>query len=167
MVKALDQGRYHRQRRELADSQLNEIRDAFDLFDTDGVGTIQSKDLVVLLRALGSEPSKAEVKRFLSDVDASNTGQIDFEGYLQIVLDKLAERPSGDDVTKAFRLFAQGDNATGRISFDRLKEIAEQIGETISDEELQEMIAEADTSATGLISNDDFVRIITSRHRAA
>jgi len=41
-----DAGRYHRQKRELKESQYNEIRDSFDLFDTDGVGTIQSTDLV-------------------------------------------------------------------------------------------------------------------------
>lgn len=70
-------------------------------------------------------------------------------------------------VAKAFRLFSQADNATGKITFSRLKEIAEQIGETISEEELLEMIAEADTSGTGEIGHDDFSRIITSRHRAA
>jgi Ca2+-binding EF-hand superfamily protein len=122
---------------------------------------------VVLLRALGSEPSKLEVKRFLADVDGANTGQLDFDGYLQIVLDNLAEKPTADEVAKAFRLFSEGDNESRRISFERLKQIGEQIGEQISDEELREMISEADTSGTGLIGNDDFSRIITSRHRTA
>lgn len=194
-----DAGRTHRQRRELKQSQFSEIRDSFDLFDADGLGTIRATDLVrargrsapssttpqarpfrrsraacarsglqvVMLRALGSEPSKLEVKRFLADVDGANTGQLDFDGYLQIILDKLAERPTADEVSKAFRLFSDSDNENGRISFERLKEIGEHIGEQISDEELREMIAEADTSGTGLIGNDDFVRIVTSRHRTA
>lgn len=129
------------------------------------VGHVRSGWQVVMLRALGSEPSKLDVKRFLTDVDAANTGQIDFDGYLQIILDKLAERPTADEVSKAFRLFSESDNESGRISFERLKQISEQIGEQISDEELREMIAEADTSGTGLIGNDDFVRIVTSRRR--
>jgi len=120
-----------------------------------------------MLRALGSEPQKAELKRFLADVDDANTGQLDFDGYLQIILDKLAEKPTADEVAKAFRLFSGGDNESGQISFERLKQIAEQVGEQISDEELREMIAEADTSGTGIINNDDFAKIITSRHRTA
>mmetsp|Transcript_3383 Transcript_3383/g.8443 ORF Transcript_3383/g.8443 Transcript_3383/m.8443 type:complete len:168 (+) Transcript_3383:58-561(+) len=165
MVRALDTGRYHRQKRELRDTQLSEIRDSFELFDQDGAGTVQAKDLTVLLRALGSEPSKLEIKRFLANVDGANTGQLDFDNYLQIVLDKLGEKPTVEEVSKAFRLFAEGDNESGRISFDRLKQIAEEIGETIADEELREMISEADQSGTGTVSNDDFLRIITSRHR--
>jgi hypothetical protein len=41
-----DAGRYHRQKRELKDSQLSEIRDSFELFDQDGLGTVQATDLV-------------------------------------------------------------------------------------------------------------------------
>lgn len=83
------------------------------------------------------------------------------------MLDKLAEKPTTDEISKAFRLFSQGDNASGLITFERLKQVAEQIGEQISDEELREMISEADTSGSGMIGNDDFSRIITSRHRTA
>jgi len=43
-----DAGRTHRQKRELKESQLSEIRDSFDLFDQDGLGTIRATDLVTL-----------------------------------------------------------------------------------------------------------------------
>ena len=86
---------------------------------------------------------------------------------MQIVLDKLAEKPTTDEIAKAFRLSSQGDNASGLITFERLKQVTEQIGEQISDEELREMISEADTSGSGMIGNDDFARITTSRHRTA
>ena len=46
-----DAGRYHRQKRELHESQLSEIRDSFDLFDQDNIGTVQAKDLVRARRA--------------------------------------------------------------------------------------------------------------------
>lgn len=120
-----------------------------------------------MLRALGAEPHKNEIKRFLAEVDGANIGQLDFDNYLQIILDKQAEKPTADEVAKAFRLFSEADNEHGRISFERLKQISETIGEQISDEELREMIAEADTSGSGLIGNDDFARIVTTRHRAA
>lgn len=46
MVRDKDEGRFHRQKRELHESQLSEIRDSFDLFDQDNIGTVQAKDLV-------------------------------------------------------------------------------------------------------------------------
>jgi Ca2+-binding EF-hand superfamily protein len=52
-----DDGRYHRQKRELHESQLSEIHDSFDLFDQDNIGTVQAKDLVRARRSRPLSPS--------------------------------------------------------------------------------------------------------------
>ena len=72
----------------------------------------------------------------------------------------MMERPGTEDIHKAFRLFDR--EGSGAVSFAQLKRIAQQIGETISDEELHEMIAEADRKGSGVVDEEDFVKIITS-----
>ena len=47
----------------LTEEEVLEIKEAFDLFDTDGSGEIDSKELKVAMRALGFEPKKEEVRR--------------------------------------------------------------------------------------------------------
>lgn len=47
----------------LTGAQREDLRTAFNLFDTDGTGTIDSKELKVALRALGFEPRKDEMKK--------------------------------------------------------------------------------------------------------
>lgn len=47
----------------LTAAQREDLRTAFNLFDTDGTGTIDSKELKVALRALGFEPRKDEMKK--------------------------------------------------------------------------------------------------------
>ena len=109
----------------MTDDQLNEIQDSFDLFTKEGTGTIDSEELLVVMRALGGEPRKEDLKKLVSEADKDNTGQLDFDGYLNIILNKMAERPSHDDLLKAFRLFdAEG---TRRIGFSDLKRIAQQV----------------------------------------
>ena len=54
---------------ELTEEQKQEIREAFDLFDTDGSGTIDAKELKVAMRALGFEPKKEEIKKMIADID--------------------------------------------------------------------------------------------------
>ncbi len=54
---------------ELSPDQKQEIRDAFDLFDSDGSGTIDVKELKVAMRALGFEPKKEEIKKLITDFD--------------------------------------------------------------------------------------------------
>ena len=55
-------------------------QDSFDLFDKDGTGVIETESLLVVLRALGSEPKKSEIKALVGEVDKEATGQIGFDG---------------------------------------------------------------------------------------
>uniref|UniRef100_A0A7S3T4P0 EF-hand domain-containing protein n=2 Tax=Choreotrichia TaxID=141411 RepID=A0A7S3T4P0_9SPIT len=156
----LKDGKFFRRKKELREDQLHEIEDSFELFDKDGTGVIDTDELWVALRALGSEPKKSEIKALVGEVDVDGTGQIDFDGYLKIILNKLAERPSKIDIEKAFRLFDGG--AKGEVCAADLRRIADQIGEQISDEEIAEMIKEADSSGTGAVNLDEFIKIVTS-----
>ncbi|KAL7549138.1 hypothetical protein ACHAWF_012407 [Thalassiosira exigua] len=143
---------------ELTEDQKQEIREAFDLFDTDGSGTIDAKELKVAMRALGFEPSKEEIRKLISQIDKDGSGTVDFNEFLTMMTTKMGERDSREEIIKAFRLF--DDDETGKISFRNLKRVAMELGESITDEELQEMVDEADRSGTGEVCQEDFVRIM-------
>jgi len=49
---------------------------------------------------------------------------------------------------------------SGKISFEDLKAVAKELGETMSDEELKEMIREADKDEDNEVSEEEFMRII-------
>ncbi len=59
---------------------------------------------------------------------------------------------------KAFRLF--DDDETGKISFKNLKRVAKELGENMTDEEIHEMIEEADRDGDGEINEEEFMRIM-------
>ncbi|TDH74183.1 hypothetical protein CCR75_003046 [Bremia lactucae] len=143
----------------LNEEQQQEIREAFDLFDTDGNGTIDAKELKVAMRALGCEPKKEEITQMVSDANKDGTGTIDFSEFLELMTSKMSEQDSREEILKAFRLF--DDDQTGKISFGNLKRVAKELGENLTDEELQEMIDEADRDGDGEISADEFLRIMT------
>ena len=63
---AADQKKKNAYKQELSEDQKKEIKDAFDLFDTSGSGTIESKELKVALRALGFDPKKDELRVLIS-----------------------------------------------------------------------------------------------------
>lgn len=143
---------------ELTDEQRQEIKEAFDLFDTDGTGSIDVKELKVAMRALGFEPKKEEIKKMIADIDREGSGTIDFADFLNMMTYKMSEKDSKEEVMKAFRLF--DDDGTGKISFKNLKRVAKELGENLTDEELQEMIDEADRDGDGEVDEHEFLRIM-------
>jgi centrin-1 len=76
-------------RNELTEEQRQEIKEAFDLFDSEGKGAIDAKELKVAMRALGFEPKKEEVKKILSDIDKHNDGAIKFDDFMDIMTIKV------------------------------------------------------------------------------
>uniref|UniRef100_A0A8C3W5F9 Centrin 1 n=1 Tax=Catagonus wagneri TaxID=51154 RepID=A0A8C3W5F9_9CETA len=143
---------------ELTENQKQEVREAFDLFDADGSGTIDVKELKVAMRALGFEPRKEEMKRMISEVDKEGTGKISFNDFLAVMTQKMAEKDTKEEILKAFRLF--DDDETGKISFKNLKRVANELGENLTDEELQEMIDEADRDGDGEVNEEEFLRVM-------
>ena len=66
-------GKFYRRKKELTDDQLNEIQDSFDLFqkddkDSGGEARIDAEDLLVVMRALGHEPRKEDLKKLVTEV---------------------------------------------------------------------------------------------------
>ena len=60
-----------------------------------------------------------------------------------------------------FRLFDE-DN-TGFISIKNLRRVAKELGENISEEELQEMVERADSNGDQQVTADDFYNIMTKK----
>ena len=110
------------------------------------------------MRALGFEPKKEEIKKMISDIDKDGSGTIDYQEFLEMMTTKMSEKDSKEEILKAFRLF--DDEEKGKISFRNLKRVAKELGETMTDEELHEMIEEADRDGDGEINEEEFVRIM-------
>lgn len=128
------------------------------MFDSEGIGKIDAKDLKVAIRALGFEPKKEEIKKMIADIDKDGTGKISFDDFLELMSIKMAEKDSKEEIMKAFRLF--DDDETGKISFKNLKRVAKELGENLTDDELHEMIDEADRDGDGEINQEEFLRIM-------
>eukprot|EP01013_Petalomonas_cantuscygni_P038745 TRINITY_DN69972_c0_g1_i1.p1 TRINITY_DN69972_c0_g1~~TRINITY_DN69972_c0_g1_i1.p1 ORF type:complete len:216 (+),score=38.48 TRINITY_DN69972_c0_g1_i1:114-761(+) len=126
-------------RMELNEAQKQDIKSAFDLFDVDGTGRIDARELKVALRALGFEPRRDELRKWVADVDRDGTGTLDFNEFLEVLVTKMSDRDTREDALAAFRSFDLVGK--GNVNLQDVKRVATEIGVSMSDEELAEMVS--------------------------
>jgi centrin-3 len=102
------------------------------------------------MRALGFDVKKQEVLGLMKEYDREGNGAIEYIDFLDIMTHKIQERDPVEEILKAFKLFDE-DNS-GRISLRNLRRVARELGENLSDDELQAMIDEFDKDGDGEIS---------------
>jgi centrin-3 len=147
-------------KRALSEAQKQELREAFDLFDSEKSGCIDYHEMKVAMRSLGFDVKKAEVLLLMEQHDVQKTGTIGYDEFLSIMAERIASRSPEEELQKAFELFDE-DNS-GRISLRNLRRIAKELGENLSDDELTAMIDEFDTDRDGEISLEEFSGIMKS-----
>jgi len=141
---------------------MQELKEAFNLFDTDGSGTIDIRELKAAMRALGFTVKKAEIREMLSDLSKpEDCTSVDFSEFCELMLDKMNSRDTREEILKIFALF--DEEGTGKITFRNLKRVAAELGESLTDDELQEMIDEADRTGDGTINKEEFFKVMKKR----
>ncbi|XP_054613078.1 centrin-3 isoform X2 [Dunckerocampus dactyliophorus] len=148
-----------KKRKELSEEQKHEIREAFELFDTDKDNEIDYHELKVAMRALGLEVKKVDVLQILKDYDREGNGKITFEDFNEVVTELILERDPKEEIMKAFRLF--DDDESGKISLRNLRRVARELGENTSEEELRSMIDAFDADGDGEINQEEFLSIMS------
>merc|ERR1712174_62467 len=95
------------------------------------------------------------------EVDADGNGTIDFPEFLTMMARKMKDTDSEEEILEAFKVFDKDGN--GFISAAELRHIMTNLGEKLTDEEVDEMIREADIDGDGQINYEEFVKMMMSK----
>ena len=108
------------------------------------------------MRVLGEDPTPAEVTEIIAEMDTDGSGSIGFTEFVKMMeLDEVHKGSHREqELLEAFGMFDQ--NSDGFISAGELQHIMNTLGEKISDEDLTDMIREADSTGNGQINFADF-----------
>merc|ERR1712025_438032 len=139
---------------------MGDIKECFDLFDADGSGNIDVKELTVAMKALGCECKKEEIDKMIAEVDDDGGGEIGYDEFLKMMTHKILNKDPKDDMLKAYRLIEPEVDTTGGITFKNLKRVAKETGQSLSDAELEEMFNDADKDGDGVVNEEEFLRVM-------
>ena len=146
---------------QLTEDQVKEFKEAFSLFDRDGDGFIITRELGTVMRSLGQNPTEAELQDMINEVDIDGNGTIDFPEFLSMMARKMKEVDVESEIREAFKVFDK--DGKGLISASELRHIMTSLGEKLTDEEVDEMMREAEVDGDGQVNYDNFVKMMTSK----
>ncbi|PNW85262.1 hypothetical protein CHLRE_03g178350v5 [Chlamydomonas reinhardtii] len=147
---------------DLPPERLEELKEAFKLFDKDGNGHITHRELGLVMRSLGQNPTEAELHQMIREVDTNDSGAVEFPEFVKLMM-KQPENPADQEesLREAFRMFDRDGN--GFINADELKHVMCNLGEALTEQEVEDMIKEADVNEDKMVNYEEFVRMMTTR----
>lgn len=139
----------------MSQKQSNELREVFIFFDKDRDGFIASSELAQVLRACGLYPSEADISRIVR----SASSRVDFNEFVRHVGSVSSDdRINEHQMREAFKMFDQYGN--GYVNLVQMRTSLQSLGERLRDDEIDELIREADIDAEGNVSYEELVKIL-------
>ena len=144
----------------LSEQEICELHEAFNIFDVDSDGSINSNKLIILMNSLKQYPSQKELEKILNEFNIDKNGQIYFNQFLKIMAKRLKNIKEDED-RYLKNLFSNLDrNNNGLISIHEIRYIVTHSNENISEKDIETIMKEADTDGDGLISFEEFMTIM-------
>ena len=145
------------------------------------------------MRSLGQNPKEEELRDMINEIDEDGNGTVDFEEFLIMMSKKLKDHDSEEElrycnllhyvfvdkrtiilmtfhsnkkflvcvIREAFKVFDSDGN--GFINASELRQVMMNLGEKLSEEEVEMMIKEADTNGDGLVNYEEFINMMNAK----
>jgi centrin-1 len=145
----------------LASHELQEIRQAFDLFDTEKTGWIRAQELRTVLLQVAKDEDVA-VSGVLESLQALPDDQLlSIDDFIQLIENRGGPNDNREELRKIFDLF--DTSGKGYVDVEDLRTVAASLGEQMSEEELEEMITRASLTGQKHVDYDEFKTIMTKK----
>ncbi|XP_027013864.2 calcium-binding protein 2 [Tachysurus fulvidraco] len=154
------------QERELSQTELDELAEAFKEFDYDQDGYLNYKDLAECMRTMGYMPTEMELLEIIQQIKMRLGGLMDFDDFCELMGPRMmvetAHMLGLKELKCSFKQFdTDGD---GKITLDEMKEaVRTLLGEKLKKGELEEILKELDLNGDGIVDFDEFVMMLSAQ----
>ncbi|VDM44554.1 unnamed protein product [Toxocara canis] len=148
------------------------------MFDKENKGYIKATQVGQILRTMGQAFEERDLKQLIKEFDSdviilesfktlntldSGSGEIEFEEFAAMVASFVVNEDDNagleEELREAFRLYDKEGN--GYIAVSDLRDILRALDENVSEDELDEMIAEIDADGSGTVDFDEFMEMMS------
>lgn len=117
------------------------------------------EELKAAMVSLGFESKNGSIFQMITELDSDGNGNIDFAEFFGLMTTKISDKNSRAQYAKVFAIY--DEERKGYITVENLANVAQTLGESITSEELAELIKRADLDHDGVVSEEEFYALMT------
>jgi calmodulin len=141
----------------LDQSHIESLRIAYNLMDKDGSGEIDPGELRAVVNKFDTQITEDELDDMIAEADEFGDGEIDFTEFVAFMSESITKKKDCEGFMK--RVFDYFDTEGNElIGLEGLKEMMNDNGEKINDQELANMMEEGAFVNEGKLNFIDFLR---------
>ncbi|KRX85021.1 Calmodulin [Trichinella sp. T6] len=155
MLKSAD--RFHR-----CEETLAQCEEAFRGLDANGDGVVTAEDFSIKMLRLGIPHSVDELLHAMREIagDGFCTEEVDFDALFPLMTCEVESDEERMELKETFNIFDR--DGDGYITAEELKNVLNDLGDPVSDEEVLAILTSTDNDKDGLISFEDFQAVWAS-----
>ena len=141
--------------------KTEEYKKIFKLYSNNDDGYINKSELATIFKSINIDASDEEIKEIMKQLDLEEKNKINYDEFLSLINQGEKGFDEQEEVLKAFKVFDKDGN--GLINIKELKDIMLSLGNNWDENEINEMLADADYDMDGYINYEEFVRTMMSK----
>lgn len=141
----------------LSDAEKDQLIAAFEMIDKNKDNVISADELKQLMQSYGETAPISQVQDMINEV---KVGGIDINAFVRVMQKTMENTETVENLREAFKVFDK--DANGFISVTELRDAMINYGEKLSQEEVEEMVTEADIHKDGHINIEEFIMMMIS-----
>ena len=143
----------------IPEENLEKIKDAFDLVDSNGEGIFYPKEFKSKMESMGLHEKQSFIYSIINELDTEDSEKngISFDVLINAINNKLGNKNTKEGIKKIFELFA--DKNKGNITLLSLKKAGKRYGYKLTNEQYKLLIEKASKNGSE-ITFDDFYKIM-------
>jgi len=106
----------------------------------------------------GQNPTEDEVLNLMPEADLDGNGTIEFPEFLELMKEKYGSDDQEADLREAFKIFDR--DRDGFIDMRELKKVSMMLGTLLDQQEIDELMEEADVDGNGKLDYAEFVKML-------
>lgn len=130
--------------------KLTDVERVFKYFDKDNSGYLEINELGDALRCVGLNPSKAQIDNLIKESDTNSDKKLNIEEFKDMYARvEVSASITLEDLIKEFKEFDK--NNSGNFDIRELEEILTSQGESMSRDEIKELLGDFDKNHDGTV----------------